>query len=356
MDFVVEETHAHFHFFTAARYALECRAGLRASRTRSASACSTPSTSRAGRRLVPTRRAVVPRGAGPPGFVRMGLSPGAADRYTSQREFQYVDVTGLAPGPYRLRGIANPSGHLLEADGTPAVTSQERMVPGVVAEPATAVTVRDARVAVAVRARRRGARGSRPPLPTCVPRATVGDCYVRVAPDGPLVFAVASAPEHGAASFDGGRLSTRRPGLHGEGPPHLHRHGRPWPDQRAGPGRRARTGAAARTPRPRARAVGGAATAAHRPGAAGRPPQARGAAPVPPGGRRRLRRPRRGADRRPSRGTPAVLGTGRGGRRTVTLRLRRPPARRTVLLRASVRDALGAGAISRRTLAPRGSR
>ena len=53
------------------------------------------------------------------GFVRMGLSPGAADRYASQREFQYVDVTGLAPGAYRLRGIANPDGHVLEDDGEP---------------------------------------------------------------------------------------------------------------------------------------------------------------------------------------------------------------------------------------------
>ena len=45
-------------------------------------------------------------------LVRMGLSPGASDRYRSQRHWQWVDITGLAAGSCTLRGIANPAGRL----------------------------------------------------------------------------------------------------------------------------------------------------------------------------------------------------------------------------------------------------
>ena len=31
--------------------------------------------------------------------VRMGLSPGGGDVYCAQRERQWVDITGVAPGP-----------------------------------------------------------------------------------------------------------------------------------------------------------------------------------------------------------------------------------------------------------------
>jgi hypothetical protein len=48
-------------------------------------------------------------------FVRMGLSPGAADRYASQREFQWIDIAGLRPGGYTLRAIANPTGSIIES-------------------------------------------------------------------------------------------------------------------------------------------------------------------------------------------------------------------------------------------------
>src|SRR4029079_16055508 len=42
-------------------------------------------------------------------FRGVGRSRRACDRYSSQREFQFVYVTGLAPGPYTLRAEANPA-------------------------------------------------------------------------------------------------------------------------------------------------------------------------------------------------------------------------------------------------------
>jgi hypothetical protein len=145
--------------------------------------------------------------ASEPGFVRMGLSPGAADRYSSQREFQYVDVTGLTPGTYRLRGVANPEGHVLEDDGEPDVTEEERVVPGVVAEPAGLVTGAGVAGSVDV-----VARAVAPEIParraaSCAPRAALDACYLRIDADSPLRFGVASGPAHGSASFDAGRLS-----------------------------------------------------------------------------------------------------------------------------------------------------
>ena len=129
MEYVVEETHDHFHFFTAARYELEVP-GAPARVSGKIGFCMFDSFD------IPGGTADWFQPAEPwcheeapdtdPGFVRMGLSPGAADRYTSQREFQYVDITGLAPGAYRLRGVANPEGHVLEDDGEPAVTEEQR--------------------------------------------------------------------------------------------------------------------------------------------------------------------------------------------------------------------------------------
>ena len=89
------------------------RAARRASRTRSASACSTPS-GRASTSSTSTRAPGARRGAGSAmtmqaKSVRMGLSPGASDRYGSQREFQWVDITGVAPGPATLRGRGQPA-------------------------------------------------------------------------------------------------------------------------------------------------------------------------------------------------------------------------------------------------------
>jgi hypothetical protein len=47
-------------------------------------------------------------------LVRMGLSVGWGDRYASTLLGQYVSLTGLPAGDYRLLGRANPDGAFYE--------------------------------------------------------------------------------------------------------------------------------------------------------------------------------------------------------------------------------------------------
>ena len=55
--------------------------------------------------------------------VVMGLSRGWGDIYpTSWVPDQYIDITGVAPGKYRLKGVVDPSNWFLEEDNTNNVT------------------------------------------------------------------------------------------------------------------------------------------------------------------------------------------------------------------------------------------
>jgi hypothetical protein len=139
-------------------------------------------------------------------FVRMGLSRGATDRYSSQREFQYVDVTGLVPGEYVLRAEANPDGHIAEADVTDNVLEELRTIPGVRAAAVAAggtpgtqlsATLGAEVVAPDVPARRSG---------SCRPSTSSRSCYVWPE-DEPVTFSIGSPPAHGTATLDGSRLT-----------------------------------------------------------------------------------------------------------------------------------------------------
>ena len=48
--------------------------------------------------------------------MRMGIDIGYADDYAAFVEFQYIDLTGVAPGRYLLAHQADPDGHLLVGD------------------------------------------------------------------------------------------------------------------------------------------------------------------------------------------------------------------------------------------------
>lgn len=210
-EYAVEKTHEHFHISSAARYELQPE-GAGARVAEKVGFCMFDSYGPA------TYFGFSVRGAGNEtwcGFnassqslVRMGLSPGAADRYSAQREFQWVDITGLVPGPAVIRGEANPLLCVLESDETNNTTEQARVIPGVRATPAAASTVAGARVTFALRgevvapevpARRNGA---------CSPSSVSTACYVFGSALGPLEFEVVDPPDHGTVTLaPGGGLT-----------------------------------------------------------------------------------------------------------------------------------------------------
>ena len=143
----------------------------------------------------------------------MGLSRGSGDRYSSQREFQFVDVTGLAPGTYTLRARANPDGHLIEADPSDDVHEEQRVVPGVVASPASLFVQSGLRGTVDV-----SARAVAPEIPArrsadCTPKPVFEACYARITADSPLAYEVVSGPSHGTASGGAGLTYESAAGL-----------------------------------------------------------------------------------------------------------------------------------------------
>jgi hypothetical protein len=204
------------------------------------------------------------------------------------------------------------------------------------------------------------ARAVAPQIPArqaanCRPRATLDACYLRISAATPLTYAVAAAPAHGSASFDGARLTyapaagfsgadrltytatdgrglqsapapvdvqVQAPPASGGGP------SGPAAQPTATPRRLLRIGRVRRTGR-RTLAVRLLCRPAAKGACAGRV-EARIAG-------------RRTGSSRFSR-LPA------GRRRTVTLRLSRPVGRRLVRLRATVRDTLGAGVVARRSV------
>jgi hypothetical protein len=125
-------------------------------------------------------------------FFREGISPGGADLYNSQVGFQWIDVTGLAPGTYSLRGEVDP-GHILdESDYSNNVTVVKRVVPGVIAR---SVAVR--KMAAAVVPLSGTVVG--PAIPArasanCYPRSESSACLVTDGRTPKLRFSVASAP------------------------------------------------------------------------------------------------------------------------------------------------------------------
>jgi Lysyl oxidase/Bacterial Ig domain len=206
--YVFEKSHEHWHFFSAARYELELPDG--ASRVSDKIGfCLFDGFDGAGGATLYFPPGYTGGGTQtwcgfdhPDGdFVRMGLSPGAADRYASQREFQWIDIAGLRPGGYTLRATANPDRSIVESDPLDNVVREPRLIPGVLA---AGVTVRrTGRSPLAI-----GLSGEvvAPWIPArraagCDPVATSEDCYVRASATGPLSFRIVRAPRHGTATI-----------------------------------------------------------------------------------------------------------------------------------------------------------
>ena len=351
--YVVEPTHQHWHFFSAARYSLLVPGEAdRASEKIGFCMFDSFDIEGGATKWFPwdAESANWCRFSEPAStFVRMGLSRGSGDRYSAQREFQFVDITGLTPGPYTLRAQANPEGHLIEADPSDDVHEEQRVVPGVIASPASlfvqtglpgTVDVSARAVAPEIPARRSG---------NCTPRSVSESCYARITAGTPLTYEVVSGPSHGTASGGAGLTYESAAGYVGadsmtyvaidgrglrsapatvavsvyppKGPP-------PPVTEPSGPRRLLLIGHVRRVA-PKRLAV----RLLCRPAASG---ACAGTLEARLGGRRVARK--------------RFAGIATGRRRTVTLRLRRSAARRRVVLRASVRDAAGPGVAARRVV------
>ena len=250
-DYAYEKTHEHFHISSAARYELQPLGGA-ARVSDKVGFCMFDSDSPAPADYF---RYEVQGADGETwcafddpdqATVRMGLSPGGADRYSAQREMQWVDITGLEPGPAMVRGQANPLLCVLESDEANNTTSAAREIPGVrVADVAGAAGRADA--ARARSWRRTCPRGAA--AAACrAGRRTV--CYVWAAAAGPLTLPgrARAGARGGRAGAGGGRAARRRDlhagrGLRRRGLLHLHG------DRRARPDLLARDGAGERWPR-----------------------------------------------------------------------------------------------------------
>jgi hypothetical protein len=218
-EYVVEKTHEHWHFFSAARYELELPdGGLRVADK--VGFCLFDGFGDAGGATLYFPPGHTGSGSqtwcgfdNPDGeFVRMGLSPGAADRYASQREFQWVDVAGLRPGSYTLRAIANPAGSIVESGPPNNVVVEQRVLPGVLAAPLTVRRADASPVDIGLSGEVVGAQIPARRAASCLPDAASEECYVWSDPGGPLRFRILRQPLHGSVAIvaqDGLRATAR---------------------------------------------------------------------------------------------------------------------------------------------------
>jgi hypothetical protein len=206
-SYAYEKTHQHFHFSSAARYSLQPAGGAERVSDK-VGFCLFDSSGPAQwfDLSIQGEDGETWCGFNAPGqsTVRMGLSPGAGDIYSAQHERQWVDITGLAPGPAVMRAQANPLHCVLESDESNNRTTASRQIPGVRLADAegtpAGIVLSGTVVAPDVPARRSGG---------CVPGRTTSGCYVWASASGPLRFTVVREPAHGVVALapDGGLRS-----------------------------------------------------------------------------------------------------------------------------------------------------
>ena len=195
------------------------------------------------RRLVPSAEQAVVTGSAQdqPGGPRAdgALAAGLPTATASQREFQYLDVTLLAPCALAAsRRSPDASGQLLEAEGTLAVTSRgARHRPGRERRAGDGRDDLSGTLSWTVTVRERRWWRSRLPGPPAhdhvrPERPPSDDGYERIARRQDLAglrdrFGAGArrrgVRQHRGIIYAPARAVTR------EGPPHVHRHVRPWP-------------------------------------------------------------------------------------------------------------------------------
>ena len=140
-------------------------------------------------------------------FTHMGISRNYGDLYAAQSTDQWVDITGLTPGPYRIRGVVNPNGYIIESDPNNNDLTVTRTIPGTKALDATTTTtagitktfeISGEVFAPDVPARNGIAVGQ----PGCSDvRKDIG-CYTFTSANGPLTFDIGQQPQHGSVTIE----------------------------------------------------------------------------------------------------------------------------------------------------------
>jgi lysyl oxidase len=121
LRFVVSETHRHWHLLGFERYELRAPDGTTIGRDRKTGFCLGDRYDADSNSRIPGEppRAVWTQecGRGQRGRLRLleGLSPGFGDDYVPLLEGQFIDVTGLSPGPYVLVHRVNSTRDLRES-------------------------------------------------------------------------------------------------------------------------------------------------------------------------------------------------------------------------------------------------
>ncbi len=148
-------------------------------------------------------------------FFREGISPQAGDLYNSQIQYQWVDVTGLRPGSYLLRGLANPHQVIDESDFSNDTTTSSRVIPGVVASSLS--VPKAAKTSIPLKASVVGALVPARASSNCFPRSGSSDCLVTDVGQTGLTYRIAGTPCYGhvgLAKIGGGAMVTYRPAAH----------------------------------------------------------------------------------------------------------------------------------------------
>jgi hypothetical protein len=124
LRYVRSETHAHWHLVGFERYELRTLGGRLVAPDRKTGFCvgdryeTDSGETLPGEPPRPVWTQECGRGEPQRLVLSQGLSPGFGDDYVPQLEGQYVDVTRVAPGRYRLIHAVNVDGALRESDYT----------------------------------------------------------------------------------------------------------------------------------------------------------------------------------------------------------------------------------------------
>ena len=135
------------------------------------------------------------------GVVREGISNDMGDFYGSQLGDQWVDVTGIVPGTYMLKAVANPAKLYIESNYDNNTVTDTVTIPGAIAAtPPAASTPAGAGVDIPISGTVVGA-GELSRKPTCTDDQTLLDSCTTTAQPGKLSFQLSSAPSAGTVQI-----------------------------------------------------------------------------------------------------------------------------------------------------------